>query len=75
MMRCGISENKVMILRRFYKNLNDDFRKEVRLINGFTLDQFYTIVQDYKLLIKIRWKKHQDPLRIPFRSQFRNNNS
>jgi hypothetical protein len=75
MMRCGISENKVMILRRFYKNLNDDFIKEVRLINGFTLDQFYTIVQDYKLLIKIRWKKHQDPLRIPFRSQFRNNNS
>ena len=74
-MRCGISENKVMILRRFYKNLNDDFIKEVRLINGFTLDQFYTIVQDYKLLIKIRWKKHQDPLRIPFRSQFRNNNS
>jgi hypothetical protein len=75
MMRCGISENKVMILRRFYKNLNDDFIKEVRLINGFTLDQFYTIVQDYKLLIQIRWKKHQDPLRIPFRSQFRNNNS
>ena len=74
-MRCAISENKVMILRRFYKNLNDDFRKGVRLIGGFTIDQLYTIVQDYKLLIKSRWKKHQDPLRTLFRSQFRNNNS
>jgi hypothetical protein len=51
-MRCAISENKVMILRRFYKNLNDDFRKGVKLIGGFTIDQLYTIVQDYKLLIK-----------------------
>jgi hypothetical protein len=32
-------------------------------------------VQDYELLIKSRWTKHQDPSRIPFRSQFRNNDS
>jgi hypothetical protein len=59
----------------FCKGLNDDFRKEVRLIGVFTLDQAYTIVQDYELLIKSRWTKHQDPHRIPFKSQFRSNDS
>jgi hypothetical protein len=45
-------ENKVMTLYRFCKGLNDDSKKEVRLISAFTLDQTYTIVQDYELLKK-----------------------
>jgi len=44
------------------------------LIGSFTLDQDCTIVQDYELLIKSRWTKHQNPFRTLFRSRFRNNN-
>ena len=44
MMRCSIRENKVMTLHRFYKGLNNNFRKNVRLIGAFTLDQAYTVV-------------------------------
>jgi len=29
MMRCAIRENEAMTLRRFYKGLKDDFRREV----------------------------------------------
>jgi len=72
-MRCVIRKNEVMTLRRFCKSLNNDFIKEVRLIGVFTLDQAYTVAQDYKLFKKSRWTKYQDPLRILFRSQFRNN--
>jgi hypothetical protein len=43
------------------------------LIGAFTLNQAYNVVQDYELLIKSWWTKHQDPLRTLFRSQFRNN--
>jgi hypothetical protein len=44
-MRCVIKEDEVITLREFYKGLNDDFRKEIRLIGAFTQ-------QDYELLIK-----------------------
>lgn len=37
-MRFVVRENKVMTLHRFYKGLDDDFRKYVRLIGIFTLD-------------------------------------
>jgi len=50
MMRCAIRENKALILCRFCKGLKDNFRKEIKLIGGFTLDQAYTVVQDYELL-------------------------
>jgi len=33
-----------MTLHRFYKGLNNNFRKNVRLIGAFTLDQAYTVV-------------------------------
>jgi len=72
MMRCAIRENKALTLRRFCKGLKDNFRKEVRLIGGFTLDQAYTVVQDYELLVKSQWIKCQNPRITPFRSQFRN---
>jgi hypothetical protein len=51
-MRYAIRENKALTLRRFCKGLKDNFRKVVRLIGGFTLNQAYTVVQDYELLIK-----------------------
>jgi hypothetical protein len=68
MMRCAIRDNKAKTLRRFCKGLNDDFIKEVMLIGAFTLDQDCTIMQDYELLIKSRWTKHQNPFKILFRS-------
>jgi hypothetical protein len=74
MIRCAIRENEAMILHIFCKGLNDDLKKKKDQAHRcFPLDQVYTIVQDYELLIKSRWTKHQAPLRIPFRSQFRNN--
>ena len=75
MMRCAIRENEPMTLRRFYKGLNDDFRKKVKLTSAFTLDQAYTVVQDYELLKKSQWTKHQNPFKTSFRFQFRNNGS
>jgi hypothetical protein len=48
-----IRKNKAMTLHRFYKGLNNKFRKEVRLIGAFTLDQVYTIVQDYEKMEKM----------------------
>ena len=44
MMRCVIRQNKAMTLHRFYKGLNDDFGKKIRLISAFTLDKTYTVV-------------------------------
>jgi hypothetical protein len=75
MIRCAIRENKVITLRRFYKSLNDDLRREVVFQGVSTLDQAYTLVKDYKLLTKNQWINHQDPYSIHTRSQFRNNDS
>lgn len=60
-----------MTLLKFCEGLNDDFRKEIMLIDVFTLDQANNIVQDYELLTKSQWKKHQDPCSTFFRSYLR----
>jgi hypothetical protein len=53
MIRCAIRENEAMTLHIFCKGLNDDLKKKkIRLISAFPLDQVYTVVQDYELLIK-----------------------
>jgi len=52
MIRCAIRENEAMTLRRFCKGLNDDLRKEVEFQGVSTLNQAYTLVQDYKLVTK-----------------------
>jgi len=44
--------------------LNDDFRKEIKLIGALTLDQAYVIKQDHGLFIKSQWIKCQDPYSI-----------
>ena len=75
MMRCAIRENEAMTLRRFYKGLKDDFRREVVFQSVSTLDQAYTLVKDYKLVTKNQWKNRQDSYSIPIRSQFRNSDS
>ena len=62
---CYKKKNKTMTLCKFYKGLNDDFRKEIRLIYAFIIDQTYNVMQDYELLIKSQRTKHQD-LRIIF---------
>lgn len=46
-----------MTLYRFYKSLDDNFRKEMRLLSAFSLDQTYIIMQNYELIIKIQWTK------------------
>jgi len=75
MMRCAIRENEAMTLRRFYKGLKDDFRREVVFQGVSTLDQAYTLVKDYKLVTKNQWKNRQDSYSIPIRSQFRSSDS
>jgi hypothetical protein len=52
MMRCSIRKNEAMTLRRFYKGLKDDLRREVVFQGVSTLDQTYTLVKDYKLVTK-----------------------
>jgi hypothetical protein len=46
-----------MTLRRFCKGLNDDLdlRREVVFQGVFTLNQAYTLVQNYKLVTKNQW--------------------
>jgi hypothetical protein len=55
MIRCAIRENEAMTLRRFCKGLNDDLRKEVVFQGVSTLNQAYTLVQNYKLVTKNQW--------------------
>ena len=55
MIRCAIRENEAMTLRRFCKGLNDDLRKEVEFQGVSTLNQAYTLVQNYKLVMKNQW--------------------
>jgi len=75
MIRCAIKENEAMTLRRFCKGLNDDLRKEVVFQGVSTLNQAYTLVQDYKLVTKNQWMNHQGSYSIPTRSQFRSSDS
>ena len=75
MMRCAIRENEAMTLHRFYKGLKVDLRREVVFQGVSTLDQAYTLVKDYKLVIKNQWKNRQDSYSIPTRSQFRSSDS
>jgi hypothetical protein len=70
-----MKKNKVITLCRFYKGLNNDFRKVIRLIDDFTLNQAYNYWSDYELLIQNKWIKHQDPHNASFRSKNRNDNS
>jgi len=42
----------MMTLSRFRKGLNDDLRREVVLRGVSTLNEAYTLVQNYDLVIK-----------------------
>jgi hypothetical protein len=75
MIRCAIRKNEAMTLRRFCKGLNDDLRKEVKFQGVSTLNQAYTLVQDYKLVMKNQWMNRQGSYSIPTRSQFRSSDS
>jgi hypothetical protein len=55
MIRCAIRENKAMTLRRFCEGLNDDLSREVVFRGVSTLNQAYTLVQNYKLVMKNQW--------------------
>jgi hypothetical protein len=41
-----------MTLSRFLKDLNDDLKREIMLRGVSTLDEAYTLVQNYELVIK-----------------------
>jgi len=75
MIRCVIRENEALTLRRFCKGLNDDLRKEVEVQGVSTLNQAYTLVQDYKLVTKNQWMNRQGSYSIPTKSQFRSSDS
>ena len=63
-----------MTLSRFQKGLNDYLRREVVLRGVSTLDNVYTLVQNYDLVTKSQWTRHQDTRSIPSRSQLGSNN-
>ena len=48
-MRFAVREDGVMTLSRFQKGLNDDIRREVVLRGVSTLDNAYTLIQNYDL--------------------------
>jgi hypothetical protein len=75
MIRCAIRENEAMTLRRFCKGLNDDLRKEVEFQGVSTLNQAYTLVQDYKLVTKNQWMNRHGSYSTPTRSQLRSSDS
>ena len=64
-----------MTLRRFCKGLNDDLRREVVFQGVSTLNQAYTLVQDYKLVMKNQRMNRQGCYSIPTGSQFRSSDS
>jgi hypothetical protein len=74
-MRCAVREDEVMTLSRFRKGLNDDLRREVVLRGVSTLDEAYTLVQNYDLVTKSQWTRCQDTRNTPSRSQPGSNNS
>ena len=51
-MRCVVREDEVMTLKRLREGLNDDLRREVVLRGVSTLNEAYTVVQNYDLVIK-----------------------
>ena len=65
-MRCAAREDEVMTLSRFRKDLNDDLRREIVLRGVSTLDEAYTLVQNYDLVTKSQWTKCQDTRSTPF---------
>ena len=64
-----------MTLCRFWKGLNDDLKREVVFKGMSTLDEAYTLVQNYESVIKSQWIGHQVTYSIRPRSQPNNNNS
>jgi len=51
-MKCIVREDEAMTLSRFRKGLNDDLRREIMLRGVSTLDEAYTLVQNYELVTK-----------------------
>ena len=62
-----------MTLSRFRKGLNDDIRREIVLRGVSTLDEAYTLVQNYELVTKSQWTRRQDTRSTPSRFQSGNN--
>jgi len=73
-MRCAVRVDEVMTLSRFQKGLNNDLRREVMLNSVSTLDEAYTLVQNYNLVIKSQWTRRQDTRNTPSRSRPGSNN-
>ena len=44
-------------MKRFRRGVNDDLKRELALYGITTLDQAYTLVQDYKLVTKSQFMK------------------
>lgn len=73
-MMCKFREDTTINLSRFQKGLNDDLRRKVILRGVSTLDGAYTLVQNYKFVMKSQWRRHQDTCSIPPKSKPCNNN-
>jgi hypothetical protein len=51
-MRCAIREDDAITLSGFLKGLKDYLRRDVVLKGVSTLEEAYTLVQNYELVIK-----------------------
>ena len=54
-----------MTLNRCRKGVNDDLKREVVLRGVSTLDEAYTLIQNYDLVTKSQWTKCQDTRSTP----------
>lgn len=71
---CAFREDATINLSRFQKGLNDDVRREVILRGVSIIDEAYILVENYKLVMKSQWRRHQDTCSIPPKSKPCNNN-
>jgi hypothetical protein len=61
-------------MKRFWRGLNNDLRRELALCGITTLDQAYTLVQDYELVTKFQFSRPTDTRNITTKSQPSTNN-
>ena len=60
-----VRKDGIMTLSRFQKGLNDDLKREIVFRGVSTLDEVYTIVQNYKLVIRSQCIRRYDTCGIP----------
>ena len=61
LMRCGVAEDKVVILSRFRAGLQDDIQHELFLQEIITLEQTYQLTLDFERFSKYSTTRRPEP--------------